>query len=173
MLCILLRLNFRKGGALNKGGGRFGVMHGRRNNMQSCVQQHVHCHLSSPCLCCTFHALDASYTLCADVEVSLLHKENKAWLHVRRTRLKFKCWFGIMFRGKKKQQFKKCPDQVTCTRKKTCAHLWPVQGQPLGGAAVVAAGLGERRPQGRAGRVVEDLLLRRRNPPLAQDLARP
>lgn len=58
-------------------------------------------------------------------------------------------------------------------REETRAHLRPVQGQPLGGAAVVAAGLGERRPQGRAGRVVQDLLLRRRDPPLAQDLARP
>lgn len=65
------------------------------------------------------------------------------------------------------------PDQVTCMREETRAHLRPVQGQPLGGAAVVAAGLGERRPQGRAGRVVQDLLLRRRDPPLAQDLARP
>lgn len=60
-----------------------------------------------------------------------------------------------------------------CTRKKSCAHLGPVQGQPLGGAAVVVAGLGERRPQWRAGRVVQDLLLRGRNPPLAQNLAGP
>ena len=46
------------------------------------------------------------------------------------------------------------------------AYLGPVQGQPFRGAAVVVAGFSERRSQGAACSVVQDLLLRDRQPPL-------
>lgn len=49
-------------------------------------------------------------------------------------------------------------------------YLWPVQGQPLWGAAVVAAGLSERGPRRRTGGVVQDLLLRHREPPFTEHL---
>lgn len=51
-------------------------------------------------------------------------------------------------------------------------YLGPVQGQPFGGAAVVTAGLSERGPSGGAGRIVQHLLLRRRNPPFTQYVSR-
>lgn len=46
-------------------------------------------------------------------------------------------------------------------------YLRPVQGQPLRGAAVVAARLSQRRAWGGTGRVIQDLLLGCGDPPFA------
>lgn len=119
-------------------------------------------YLSAPCLCCAFHGLGTlAFSWQMFGFLRFKWKINYCFIWEEFCR-KLKYWLNFSHELTKKPCRSACRPHAW---RETSAYLWPVQGQPLRGAAVVAAGLSERGAQGGARWVVEDLLFCPRYPP--------